>query len=460
MLLLLLLTTLTAALVAFPSAVHAREVFAHVMFGEVQQYEVQDYAADMISARSVGIDAFAVNLGFYSWETTQLERIFEAAEQNDFRLFYSFDMLHWNRKGASQTMLNDRLLPYAKRDTYHKIDGKIVISTFNGAQDGTYLDGVSSFAASNSRWNQLLADVKSKTGLDTYFAPCWLSLKPVSSSDAANLNMNAVMNWFAWGGVGETQAITARPDANWHDAARKRGIDYWAPVGAVFNVHQAPTNNYCYPSSDQFLIAKNYGDLIELGDKAPDYIEFITFNDWGESTYLGPVRANRNAPKETVDTNTYVSGHNHTAFLLLSSYYTQWYKSGTPPTITSEVIFWWSRQQPIASVPASDPLGRSKSCEGLTDNLFIVALLPEDTKASKVVVTLGSKKTTLDTKLQPGVNFLQTPFSLGQSAVSLQDSAGKEIVGGRGIPIQSEAASGIFDPNFFAFMEPRDYMPE
>lgn len=32
-------------------------------------------------------------------------------------------------------------------------------------------------------------------------------------------------------------------------------------------MHQASTNNYCYPSSDQFLIAKHYGDLIKLGDK-------------------------------------------------------------------------------------------------------------------------------------------------------------------------------------------------
>lgn len=107
----------------------------------------------------------AINLGFYDWlasrpcrvygahadafvygrETTQLERIFEAADVTKFPLFYSFDMLHWNKEGASDVMLNKRLMPYAKKDTYHRIDGKIVISTFNGAQDGTYLDGYSVF---------------------------------------------------------------------------------------------------------------------------------------------------------------------------------------------------------------------------------------------------------------------------------------------------------------------------
>lgn len=65
-------------------------------------------------------------------------------------------------------------------------------------------------------------------------------------------------------------------------------------------------------------------ELIGTVSRAPDYIEFITFNDWGESTYLGPVRSNRNAPQQTIDTDKYVSGHNHTAFLVLSAAYTQW----------------------------------------------------------------------------------------------------------------------------------------
>lgn len=42
---------------------------------------------------------------------------------------------------------------------------------------------------------------------------------------------------------------------------------------------------------------------------------------------------------------------------------------------------------------------------------------------------------------------------------SLQDASGNELVGGSGIPIESEGQSGIFDPNFFAFMEPRNFMP-
>lgn len=83
----------------------------------------------------------AVNVAWYDFEPTQLERIFAAAEQTKFPLFFSFDMLHWNKAGASDAMLNERLAVYANKSTYHRINGKIVVSTFNGAEAGTYLDG-------------------------------------------------------------------------------------------------------------------------------------------------------------------------------------------------------------------------------------------------------------------------------------------------------------------------------
>lgn len=42
------------------AAAKTKQVFAHVMFGEVQGYEVQDYVDDQVLAREVGIDALYV----------------------------------------------------------------------------------------------------------------------------------------------------------------------------------------------------------------------------------------------------------------------------------------------------------------------------------------------------------------------------------------------------------------
>lgn len=49
-------SAVVTALVAARTA-SAKQVFAHLMFGEQQQYTVQDYIDDQILARQVGIDA-------------------------------------------------------------------------------------------------------------------------------------------------------------------------------------------------------------------------------------------------------------------------------------------------------------------------------------------------------------------------------------------------------------------
>lgn len=77
--------------------------------------------------------------------------------------------------------------------------------------------------------------------------------------------------------------------------------------------------------------------MIELGDRAPDHIELVTFNDWGESTYFSPVRDRANQPHETVDTAVYANkDHDHVPFLWLSAYYNHWFKNRVAPKITNE----------------------------------------------------------------------------------------------------------------------------
>lgn len=71
---------------------------------------------------------------------------------------------------------------------------------------------VSTFRESSDRWNALFASVRSQLNLEVYYAPCWLAPSPVSSVDARDLEMDAVFNWFAWGGVGESVNVTADAD--------------------------------------------------------------------------------------------------------------------------------------------------------------------------------------------------------------------------------------------------------
>ncbi|TNY20257.1 glycosyl hydrolase family 71-domain-containing protein [Rhodotorula diobovata] len=434
---------------------HARAVIGHWMGGETQRYTTEDYAADMRLSKEVGIDAWAVNSGKDTYEEEHLDAIFEAGAQEGFNLTLSVDMLHWNVEGASDLLL-ERLKRYATRDEWFKLDGKPVLTTFNGAQDGTYLDGVSTFKESNDLWNTLLDAAAEAVGSPFYFAPTWLSNKPVKDQDSVDLKLSGVANWFGWGSVGGTENVTADPDASWHDVAAARGIEYWAPVGASFQVHQnEPDTNYCYKGGD-FLLPRHYRDLIDLGDQAPDHIYLLTLTDWGESTYLFPVRDNADPPKGTIDTASYVEGHNHTAFALMSSYWNHEFKHGSPPTITSPALFWWHRHTPIASQPTNDPLGKDDSCDSLTDTIYAVVFVPEGSPAAQLVITTGGKATDAQT-VQPGVNLISTPFVVGETGVSLQDADGNVLISGKGVPIVE--STEIFDANYFTYAVPEDVLP-
>ncbi|BGP37956.1 Glucan endo-1,3-alpha-glucosidase agn1 [Rhodotorula kratochvilovae] len=413
----------------------ARSVIAHQMGGETQRYTKEDYAADMRLSKEVGIDAWAVNSGKDTYEQEHLDTMFDAAKDEGYKLTLSVDMLHWNVEGASDLLL-ERLKRYATRDEWFKLDGKPVLTTFNGAQDGTYLNGLSSFKESNDAWNAVLSAAGEAVGSSFYFAPTWLSNKPVSSDDSADLQMNGVANWFAWGSVGGTDNVTAKPDASWHDVAAARGIEYWAPVGASFQQH--------------------YRDLIDLGDKAPDHIYLLTLTDWGESTYIFPRRDNADPPKGTIDTATYVDGHNHTAFALAASYWNYEFKNGSPPTITSPAIFWYHRKTPIASEPTNDPLGKDDTCDSLTDTIYAFVFVPESSAASKLVITTGGKATEPQA-VRPGVNLISAPFVVGKTGISLQDADGNELLSGDAIDIVE--STEIFDANYFTYAVPADVLP-
>ncbi|KPV75895.1 glycoside hydrolase family 71 protein [Rhodotorula graminis WP1] len=448
---------------------HAKSVIGHWMGGETQRYTVDDYAADMRLSKAVLIDAWAVNSGKDTYEEEHLDLIFEAAQKEGYKITLSVDMLHWNVKGSSDLLI-ERLKRYAGKDEWLRIDGKPALTTFSGNQQGTFMDGVSTFKESNDLWNKVLDAAAEAVGSEFYFAPTWLSNTPLSDPDSADLKMSGIANWFGHGEVGSRNNVTAEADASWAEKAAERGLDYWAPVGASFQVHQNdPETNYCYISG-HFLLPTRYRSLIDLSSSSssssssspssssssPSFLYFITLSDWGESTYVLPVRENADPPKGTVDTAVYVRPSDHFPFALMSAYWNYENKNGSPPTITSPAIFWFHRITPAASTPTNDPLPKSKSCDGLYDNLYAVVFIPEGSTASSFVFTTGGKA--LDAQnVQPGVNLLMAPFGVGDTAVSLQDADGKVLLSGDGARIVE--STEIWDANYRAFAIPSDVMP-
>ncbi|GAA5931894.1 uncharacterized protein JCM15063_001597 [Sporobolomyces koalae] len=433
----------------------SKSVTAHIMFGEIQNYKVEDHVADQLLAREAGIDAFAVNTGHDTYDIEHMNNIFEAAKQTGFPLFFSFDMLHYNRPNASNWILYDYLLPYASRPEYYKLDGKIVVSTFSGNKPGSFINDVSTFKEANQVWQSII-DTAKTFNLDIYLAPFWLDRSAVESPDSDGLELSGVGNWFGFGNVNDKSNVTAAEDAKWHDSTAARDVDYWAPVSHSFSVHQVQNNNYVMKGGN-WLLATHYRDLIELGDKSPDHIELITFNDWGESTYFSPVRDRANQPHETVDTAVYANAdHDHVPFLWLSAYYNSWFKTGVAPKITNDVIVWWYRGQQTQAAPPNDPLGQPAGWQTLTDTIWAVVLIADDSRASRVVIHSGGKDVESQT-VSKGVNLIRGEFQPGKQSISLRDGAGEVLISGSGVDITSSPP--WWDYNYFSYIVPANFRP-
>lgn len=140
-----------------------------------------DYDADMQRAKSLGIDAFALNIGVDSYTDRQLDLAYESAANNDMKVFISFDFNWYNTGQGSQ--IGAKVQQYASRPAQLKVDNKVVVSSFAG-------DGIDV--------NQIWA----AAGVDLFFAP---NFHPGSG----NFNViDGALNWMAWDNNGNNKAPT------------------------------------------------------------------------------------------------------------------------------------------------------------------------------------------------------------------------------------------------------------
>lgn len=70
-----------------------------------------------------------------------------------------------------------------------------------------------------------------------------------------------------------------------------------------------------------------------------DFVEEITWNDFGESHYMGPIKGAQ------PNSQSWVDGYDHTPLLQLNAYYHAAFKTGSYPTITCDKV---SRDQSLS----------------------------------------------------------------------------------------------------------------
>ena len=210
---------------------------------------------------------------------------------------------------------------------------------------------------------------------------------------------------------------------------------YMAAVSPWFFTHYGPNSfnknvrdlqrfttfrsNRCFQwiyMSNDHLYAKRWETIFDNRDEI-DIVQIITWNDYGESHYIGPIEGDQ------PNSQAWVDGFDHTAWLDMTTYYANAFKTGSYPEINQDKIYLWSRPHPRDATASSDSVGKPDSYQLMEDAVYAVVMA---TSPSKVTLSTGPSSKTFD--VPAGVSKLTIPISAGGTMYGKVERDGNTVV--------------------------------
>ena len=150
---------------------------------------VSDWTNDILSARALGIDAFALDLGLDPWQPDRIDDAYTAAlaMQPPFKLFLSFD-LSFNFTAQEINSYIQKYHGHLSQFTYR---GDDFVSTFSGEMVTFGQDNA------NDGWQVEIKDVLAMDNITIYFVPEWSALDPLTIFQN-NPVIDGFLSWNAW----------------------------------------------------------------------------------------------------------------------------------------------------------------------------------------------------------------------------------------------------------------------
>ncbi|WVQ80186.1 hypothetical protein IAT38_002291 [Cryptococcus sp. DSM 104549] len=398
---------------SIPSTSGTKYLYAHHMVGNTYSYSQSTWADDISQAASAGIDGFALNYGSDSWQPARIASAYAAAAaQGSFKMFLSMDVTSLSCSSASDAAnLVDTIATYASHSAQAKYQGKALVSTFSG-EYCTFGQG-----SVSAGWTYFRSLLTAKS-VSIYFVP---SIFSDTSTFSSNSWMEGEFNWNSGWPMGST-ALTTSSDTTYMSALGSK--EYMAAVSPCFFTYYSPSSynkDWIY-RSDDWLLARRMEQIISQRASF-DLAEIISWNDYGESHYIGPIRADQ------PNSQGWTNGMPHTAWLTVIQYYASAFKSGSYGSNNDQMVF-WTRPHPKAATPSSPTCSRPTNWDYTDDLLYVWVALKS---AATVTITSGSNTGTWN-------------LAAGVSKISVSSGAG--VITGKivrsGSTVKSYTSSGSF----------------
>ncbi|THU93551.1 glycoside hydrolase family 71 protein [Dendrothele bispora CBS 962.96] len=417
-------------------------VFCHFIIGIVSnRRNASDYDDDMTRAKATGIDAFALNIGTDSYTDTQLEYAYASAAKNNMKVFLSFDFNWYNPSQVND--IASKISHYASYPAQLLVDNKTFVSSFVG-------DGLNVTA------------LRAATGRDIYFAP---NFHPGQSNFST---LDAAFNWMGWRSNGNNKAPTPQSTVTVNDGDQSynsslKGKDYLAPVSPWFSTHFGAevsySKNWVFPSDLLW-----YQRWLEILSLQPRFVEIVSWNDYGESHYIGPL----SSPHTDDGSSKWANDMRHTGWLEMAKPFIAAYKSGSSSVnsfITQDQLIYWYRitsktlncdstdttMGPAPNASGNYFQGRPNGYDSMSDNVFVISLL---TSPGTVTVISGSIQYTFNAT--QGASAFSVPFGIGSQRFSL-NRGGKQVMTATSLkPIQNTCPCGLYNFNAYVGTVPAE----
>lgn len=403
-----------------PAPEGGRKVFAHYMLGLTANQTPEYWAQDIRDAKASGIDGFALNAGPKdAWSLEQLQFAYDMAEaEGNFSLFISFDM-NPDLYTWEPSVVAEWISQYKDSPAQFHVDGKPFVSTFEGVP----------FA---DQWPA----VEAQTG-DLYLVPDWSSIGPDGVSQHFD-KIDGAFSWDAWSKTKDRKSLdsdTAYTNVLGGDKS------YMMGVSPNFYTNVPQYNKNWLWASDQLWFDR-WNQVLEV---MPEFVEIITWNDFGESHYIGSQMRD-----EAVVENSerYVKGVPHEALRDVLPYYIASYKAGAAVPVEEDLAVFWYRNAPkdvgdslgTTCGQGDGAIGPATDC--LTDSVFVLAL---SAQAQTVKVEIGGQGE--EFQVEAGPQLVELPFNGRTGEVKVTLASGASSTGP--VEIKNEAPEGKANFNYF-----------
>ncbi|GMM33555.1 hypothetical protein DASC09_008800 [Saccharomycopsis crataegensis] len=401
-----------------------KSVFAHFIVGNAASMTLEDWKSDIALAQTAHIDGFALNIASNDGTNDAILNIaYEAAETLNFKMFLSFDYAStgaWSSSAVISTI--NKYKTYSAQFHY---SGKPLVSTFIGSSN-------------KGDW----ANIKEQTGC--FFMPDWTDLG-TPEVVAAETVIDGAFSWDAWpNGPNNKTTIS---DTEYKSSLESK--PYMMPVSPWFYTNLPQWDkNWLWRGDDLW-----YERWLQVLDINPALVEIISWNDFGESHYIGPIYE-MGIPSGA---SWYVDGMKHDGWRALLPFFIDAYKSGElNAKPTEDVLSFWYKITPNTAGGTGGTTGNTASqgqtiypVSEVSEDLIFVSVIAKNT--ATLSIQIGGTSSITSFPISAGPNFYSIPMgkSSGSPIFTLSRN-NKTVKNVTGPTILQTATNGLVNFNAYS----------